>query len=585
MAQLQNTTVSSTGFLQLPTGTTAQRPASPVTGMVRYNATLQDTEYYDGTTWRAISEGYPAATGGTVHDTVIGGIPYRVHSFTTTGNSTFTVTRSGEIEYLIVAGGGSGGSRHAGGGGAGGLLTGFTTVTPQSYTITVGAGGVALFNPGTTTGFNGVNGDNSSAFGLTAVGGGGGGIGAVAPGGGSGGGGGENTGKLGGAGIAGQGNAGGNGNTSNTWGGGGGGGGAGSAGQNAQVRNSVSGGNGGQGITSFIFGVPRFFAGGGGGACYGNSTSLDPLVKNHGVGGVGGGGPGGTALGFPGSPNTGGGGGGGSSNGDATGKGGDGGSGIVVIRYILNEGTTASATTTVSTLPNSSPTEYLVQEGLVLNFDASNPLSYAGSGAVSSYSSTGTVWRNLANPSVNGTINGDITFERAAPNNGRFVFNNSPFVATSNFLLGNGPTAWTVSAWINTTTTVDDLGAGAIASNASGGPVYSSLGVNAGRISYWVYSTSWQRRIGNITVNDGRWHLLTWVNYPNSTMAMYVDGRVDVTNQASGTGNNNPIDRFGGSWTARFDGRISQITINLNRFLTTSEILQFYNSTRWRFGV
>jgi hypothetical protein len=68
-------------------------------------------------------------------------------------------------------------------------------------------------------------------------------------------------------------------------------------------------------------------------------------------------------------------------------------------------------------------------------------------------------------------------------------------------------------------------------------------------------------------------------------MAMYVDGRVDVDNQRSVSGNNNPIDRFGGSWTAFFDGRISSITINLNRSLTTSEILQTFNATRWRFGV
>ena len=226
-----------------------------------------------------------------------------------------------------------------------------------------------------------------------------------------------------------------------------------------------------------------------------------------------------------------------------------------------------------------------MQEGLVLNLDASNPLSYAASGTVTSYSSTGTVWRNLADPSVNGTINGDLTFERAAPDNGRFSFTASQYVATSNFLLGNGPTAWTMSAWVNTTTAVTSLGEGAIASNASGGPVYSSIGVNSGRISFWTYEGAWLQRIGNITVNDGRWHLLTWVNYTNSTMAMYVDGRIDVDNQRSVSGNNNPIDRFGGSWTALFNGRISQITLHLNRFLTSAEILQFYNATRWRFGV
>jgi hypothetical protein len=213
----------------------------------------------------------------------------------------------------------------------------------------------------------------------------------------------------------------------------------------------------------------------------------------------------------------------------------------------------------------------------VLNFDASDPDSYPG---------TGTIFRNLANTVNNGTIVNLPIFERAAPSNGRFVFNgSSTFISTNTFSLGNGNIAWTLSAWINTTTTADALGAGAIASNASGGPVYSSIGVNAGKISYWTYEGAWVRRIGNITVNDGRWHLLTWVNYTNSTMTMYVDGRMDVDNQRSVSGNNNPIDRFGGSWTGIFDGRISSITINLNRFLTSSEVLQTFNATRWRFGV
>ena len=43
--------VQGTDFLQMPAGTTAQRPASPSTGMQRYNTTLGYTEIYNGTTW------------------------------------------------------------------------------------------------------------------------------------------------------------------------------------------------------------------------------------------------------------------------------------------------------------------------------------------------------------------------------------------------------------------------------------------------------------------------------------------------------------------------------------------------------
>jgi hypothetical protein len=42
-----------TGAMQLPAGTTAQRPTA-VAGMIRYNSTTNLSEYYDGTIWKAI---------------------------------------------------------------------------------------------------------------------------------------------------------------------------------------------------------------------------------------------------------------------------------------------------------------------------------------------------------------------------------------------------------------------------------------------------------------------------------------------------------------------------------------------------
>ena len=42
---------STTGAMYTPTGTTAQRPASPVTGMMRFNTTTGLLETYNGTSW------------------------------------------------------------------------------------------------------------------------------------------------------------------------------------------------------------------------------------------------------------------------------------------------------------------------------------------------------------------------------------------------------------------------------------------------------------------------------------------------------------------------------------------------------
>jgi len=51
MATLQNVTIDSTSHVQLPTGTTAQRPGSPETGQSRWNTSLNVLEIYNGTYW------------------------------------------------------------------------------------------------------------------------------------------------------------------------------------------------------------------------------------------------------------------------------------------------------------------------------------------------------------------------------------------------------------------------------------------------------------------------------------------------------------------------------------------------------
>jgi hypothetical protein len=53
--------LSGTGYLDLPAGTTAQRPGSANSGMIRFNTTLSQFEGYNGTAWSAVGGG---ATGG-----------------------------------------------------------------------------------------------------------------------------------------------------------------------------------------------------------------------------------------------------------------------------------------------------------------------------------------------------------------------------------------------------------------------------------------------------------------------------------------------------------------------------------------
>lgn len=67
MATLKNTVINDTGFLNLPSGTTLQRPASPVSGMLRYNTTLPAVEVYINNTWVNIGNNSPVTNSLVLH--------------------------------------------------------------------------------------------------------------------------------------------------------------------------------------------------------------------------------------------------------------------------------------------------------------------------------------------------------------------------------------------------------------------------------------------------------------------------------------------------------------------------------------
>ena len=60
MATLKNTTIDDTGFLNLPSGNTLQRPASPVNGAMRYNSQTGFAEVYTNNLWSIIGAPPPS---------------------------------------------------------------------------------------------------------------------------------------------------------------------------------------------------------------------------------------------------------------------------------------------------------------------------------------------------------------------------------------------------------------------------------------------------------------------------------------------------------------------------------------------
>ena len=54
---------TSTGYFDIPAGTTAQRPGTPATGNVRYNTELEAMEQYSGTAWVKFAGSNPTISG------------------------------------------------------------------------------------------------------------------------------------------------------------------------------------------------------------------------------------------------------------------------------------------------------------------------------------------------------------------------------------------------------------------------------------------------------------------------------------------------------------------------------------------
>src|SRR5271170_6929285 len=67
-------TVTGTGALTLPAGTTAEEPTG-VAGMIRWNSTVPQLEYYNGTAWVSLgTAGLVTSITGTTNEIAAGGV-------------------------------------------------------------------------------------------------------------------------------------------------------------------------------------------------------------------------------------------------------------------------------------------------------------------------------------------------------------------------------------------------------------------------------------------------------------------------------------------------------------------------------
>jgi hypothetical protein len=271
MATLKNTTINDTGHITMPSGTTAERPSSPVNGMVRYNTSFNRYEIYQASAWKFIAVNSPPLP------------PFNPgqQAFTSAGTFSWTAPAGVDLVSVVAVGAGGGGQDGwANPGGSGGGLAWRNNIAVEpgvTYTVQVGSGGG-----------NATNGQNSWFQSEATVVGYGGGSAAGQTGGPN------NNGRGGGFAFGGSplGGGGAGGNTTD-WGGGGGAGGYTGRGGNVNESGTSIGGGGGSGGSQYS---STHGTGGGGGV---GLQGQGPSGNGHytpwnGTGSPGGGGNGGS---------------------------------------------------------------------------------------------------------------------------------------------------------------------------------------------------------------------------------------------------------------------------------------------------
>lgn len=217
----------------------------------------------------------------------------------------------------------------------------------------------------------------------------------------------------------------------------------------------------------------------------------------------------------------------------------------------------------------------IIRNGLVLNLDAAQKTSYSGSG---------TTWRDLSGNRNNGTLTNGPTFSSA--NGGSILFDGvDDYVPMSNTItLGN---TFTISSFIKLTSNNSDTSV--TGTNANGSDNWFGIANNKIYLFYTqIADVNNVSLTGNSTLSNGVFYQITAV-INGSTSIVYLNGVQDGTKTESFT-----IGSWDGGYAIGrrsidvgqryFNGSIANI-FYYNRVLSASEILQNYNTTKGRFNL
>jgi len=230
----------------------------------------------------------------------------------------------------------------------------------------------------------------------------------------------------------------------------------------------------------------------------------------------------------------------------------------------------------------------LVSAGLVLDLDAGNAASYAG---------TGTTWTDLSGRGNNGTLVNSVPYNSS--NQGYLVFNGNgsyagsggynPYVSLPRSTdLDFAADDFTVELWSYLTT-------------ANTHPEYITLNVNS--LSYAAFRMEyWNGNVNLLHSYDGTSHALgssfpitfnTWqhivISRISGSVAVYVNGVLKTTYSLPGSliaqENSRIGDFYGSNGYYSFSGNIATTKIYKGKGLTSTEVGNHFNLTKTRFGL
>lgn len=215
---------------------------------------------------------------------------------------------------------------------------------------------------------------------------------------------------------------------------------------------------------------------------------------------------------------------------------------------------------------------------LVLNIDAANTRSYAGSG---------NTCYDLSSVNGSGTLT-SVTFAGSG-GTAAFAFNGTTSlinIGSSNSR--NQTTSWTLESWIKPVSAGEN-GSGRIYQHSTGSltgficSLDNSLGTNGIKLNTYAVA-GFTVRVGNcITLNS--WQHVVWSFSPGS-VTFYVNATAIGTSSVTSPTSYTSTDYIGSDSAAAntFDGSISVVRLYGNT-LTAAEVLQNFNAHRSRYGI